>query len=279
MSRNRIVTNPHRLWIGVIALAACSVPAMATNMVTNGSFETLTGTPLETSSFKVDDPSTDTLSAWTTTPGTPAATNILTCLVMPAGTNGPSSKLCGTLPASPNLGNNLSLWAQPGVPTGFTQALAGESPDGGNYILADGDATYSAPISENITGLVNNQEYQLSFWQAAGQENGFGTAGQSQTDTWDITLGGQTITPASMTNAYKGKVDWNQQTITFKYTGASGTGILSFLATSTAPSGNPPFLMLDGVSLVPAPEPGTWSCLLLAGLTIVLARKRFRKQA
>ena len=57
----------------------------------NGSFTTLNG---ETSSFKIDDPTSDTVPDWTTTPGTPAATNILTCLVYQSAT----TNMCGTLP-------------------------------------------------------------------------------------------------------------------------------------------------------------------------------------
>jgi len=37
--------------------------------------------------------------------------------------------------------------------------------------------------------------------------------------------------------------------------------------------------MLDGVSLIQTPEPATWSYLLLAGVSICLVKKRFRKQA
>jgi hypothetical protein len=255
--------SPHGFWICIIALAAISAPATAANLVLNPSFELLNG---ETSSFKVDDPTTDTIPDWTAAPTPP--NNILACLVY----QGATAQMCGTLPAG-GIGDNLSLWNVPGGGNG-------ESPDGGNYILADGDSTYSEPLSQTINGLVTGKQYQLSFWQAAGQEKNFGTAGQSMNDTWKVSLGSQNFTGAVMTVAYQGTSAWSLQKINFTYSGSGASQVLSFLASSTAPSGNPPFLMLDGVSLVAqAPEPATWSYLLLTGVSICLIRKRFRKRA
>ena len=182
--------------------------------------------------------------------------------------------------ASGGVGDTLTLWSFPGVPNGFTQPGTGESPDGGNYILADADPTYSTPISQTVSGLVTGKSYTLQFWQAAGQENGFGTSGQTLDDTWQISLGNQIFDGATMAVAYKGTAAWNLQTIKFTYTQSATSQVLSFLATSTAPSGQPPFLMLDGISLTQTvPEPATWSFVAIAGVAICLAKKHWRKSA
>lgn len=251
----------YNLWISAVACTALCVPAAASNLVGNGSFETLTGG--ETASFKVDDPSGDTMLDWSTTPTPPD--NILTCLVY----LGATTDMCGTQPTG-GIGDTLTLWSFPGGGNG-------ESPDGGNYILADADSTYSTALNQTITGLVDGKTYKLQFWQAAGQENGFGTAGQTADDTWKITLGAQNFSGATMAVAYKAAAAWNLDTITFTYNQSATSQVLSFLATSTAPAGQPPFLMLDGVSLAPSvPEPATWSFMAIAGVVICLAKKRRR---
>ena len=54
------------------------------------------------------------------------------------------------------------------------------------------------------------------------------------------------------------------QTLTFK--ADSTIDVLSFLAVGDLPV--PPFLLLDGVSMNPVPEPGSWMLLLsVVGLT------------
>ena len=47
------------------------------------------------------------------------------------------------------------------------------SPDGGNFVEADGDPNYSAPIFQTLTGLTAGLQYDLTFFQAAGQQAGF----------------------------------------------------------------------------------------------------------
>jgi hypothetical protein len=69
---------------------------------------------------------------------------------------------------------------------------------------------------------------------------------------------------------------------TFDYTATSTTEVLSFMADGT-PNGEPPFALLDGVSLnnvTPAPEPGTLPLLftgLMGGLGILRSRKWLKR--
>ena len=75
-----------------------------------------------------------------------------------------------------------------------------------------------------------------------------------------------------MNNVSHGFTGWVYQTLTFVTTVANP--VLSFLAVGT-PSGQPPFVLLDGVSVTVVPEPATGTILIagIAGL-IGLARRR-----
>jgi hypothetical protein len=64
-------------------------------------------------------------------------------------------------------------------------------------------------------------------------------------------------------------------TTSFTYTATSNSEELSFVAQGT-PNGLAPVALLDGVSLTAAPEPASWSTLILgiAGLGAVLGNRR-----
>jgi hypothetical protein len=171
-------------------------------------------------------------------------------------------------------GNSLTLW---GSHNGGANALA-TSHDGGNFVANDG-AYGVAALSQMITGLNIGQKYELTFEWAAAQQFGFTGA---TTEYWVANLGDDAATrqaTAIYSNASHGSSAWSKVSMIFTATGTSE--LLSFLAGGT-PVGEPPFSLLDGVSLLELPtpatdiaEPGSW--LLMAsglGLLALLARRR-----
>jgi hypothetical protein len=234
------------IWFRIsLAMAAgifLALPAEA-NLVVNGSFTSVNGA---TTSFEITSSS---LPGWA---ATPSGNKILDCVGVASGGVVPNTNLCGTTA----FGGGLSMYQMPGA-----------SPNGGNFVLLDGDSNYETALTQTITGLAIGGKYYLTFYQAAGQQT---TYTGSSTDWWKVTFGSQSITSTSMTVAQGGVAAWNMQTMTF--TATSTSQVLSFFAVGTA--GTPPFLFLDGVDLEAAPEPNTLSLLLVALAGLVAARKR-----
>ncbi len=148
----------------------------------------------------------------------------------------------------------------------------GNSPDGGNFIAIDGDSTYTATLSQTITGLTIGTSYNLQFYQAAGQQRG--TTGAT-TERWQVTFGTQTLNSALMNNASQGTVGWNLVSLTFLATTTSQA--LTFLAVGT-PGGQPPVVLLDGLTLA-VPEPSSLALLAMAALSLVAVRRRRKAKA
>jgi len=162
----------------------------------------------------------------------------------------------------------LNLW---GPRDGSANGL-GASPMGGNYIGADGNYGVGA-LTQTINGLVIGQSYNLSFYWAAAQQAGFRGL---NTEQWIVSLGNQTLSTAVYNNADQGFSGWMAQT--FTYTATSTSEVLSFLARGT-PTGEPPFSLLDGVSLTAnVPEPSS-TALFLGGLVLLGCAVRARRRA
>jgi hypothetical protein len=145
----------------------------------------------------------------------------------------------------------LSLWGN----NGFAN-----SPDGGNFIGADGAYQVGA-ITQTINGLTVGQSYALSFDWGGAQQNGFNGI---TTEQWKVSLGGQTDYTAVLTDPSKGFTGW--RTTTFDFVATNASEVLSFLAIGT-PTGEPPFSLLDGVSLQAVPEPSSW--IFLVGVALL----------
>nr|WP_294512941.1 PEP-CTERM sorting domain-containing protein [uncultured Rhodopila sp.] len=239
-----------------VALTATALTAQATNLVTNGSFE-----DIGTSSSQGFTIVTGSLPGWdVTSSGTFNNYNALVSGTATDSFGGPSAQ--GPAGYSPSY-----FWTDPG-----------SSPDGGNFVAADGDSAFAKPISQTITGLTVGDVYSLVFYQAAAQQAGFNGA---TTEAWQVTFGGVTQTSATMNNADQGAVAWEQQTLSF--TAVSATQVLSFLAVGT-PNGLPPVSLLDGISLTPptppgpdpVPEPLSISLLGVSVIGIAAVRRRRR---
>jgi len=165
---------------------------------------------------------------------------------------------------------NLKLW---GPGDGSANGLPASSPDGGNYVAADGIYEVGA-IQQQITGLTIGTSYTLGFYWAGAQQSGFTGL---NTEGWQVSLTGDaTQDTAIANNTTEGFTGWMYQTFTFIAESASPT--LSFLAVGT-PNGEPPFSLLDGVSLTQTtPEPATYALIGLGLLGIPLAAKLMKKR-
>lgn len=163
--------------------------------------------------------------------------------------------------------SGLQIW---GPANGSNNGLTASSPDGGNYIGADGAYQVGA-ITQTITGLTVGQQYSVGFYYAGAQQDGFSGV---TTEQWLVSLGSSAkqATPV-LTDVSHGFTGWNHATFTF--TADSTSDALSFLAAGT-PNGEPPFSLLDGVTFTAAPEPASIALMGggLAALGFVRRRRR-----
>jgi hypothetical protein len=166
----------------------------------------------------------------------------------------------------------VKLW---GPNDGSNNGFTGSSPDGGNFIAADG-AYQQAAISQTVSGLTTGAQYTVSFWYAGAQQYNFNGP---TTEQWMVSLGGQTLSTQVLNDPSNGFTGWYYANLTF--TATSSSEVLSFLANGT-PNGEPPFSLLDGVSMVQAvPEPGSITLLAagLIGLAFLVRRRQLNRAA
>jgi hypothetical protein len=239
-------------------LLGVSSAAHAGDLVKNGGFEMVTPGNHGISQFGYtggDSAAITTVADWTTggynfiyAPGTADTTGSYT----------------------PQFDGYLELW---GPNNGSANGLPATSPDGGNFVAADG-AYEVSPIEQTVTGLTVGQQYTLGFYWAGAQQLGFDGP---TTEQWQVSLGGETFSTPVLNNASHGFTGWQYQT--FNYTATAPSEVLSFLAVGT-PSGVPPFSLLDGVSLNAAAVPESqYGFAVLTGLaagTMLLGRLRRR---
>lgn len=243
-------------------LAVC--PAQA-GLITNGSFENLG--PGLSGSFLMKPGATNEVTGWTTTAGA-------SFLLFPN---------TATIPVG-----GISLW--PGCQPGSTVVncinpvpFPVESPSHGNFLAVDGEPSLSGTLTQTLFNLTPQRTYRVSYFQAAGQLHdtrnpNFLCCTGPTTEQWRVTLDDGVNIPfvhlsPLMSNASQSFVNWQADSFTFKAT--SATQVLGFFALGT-PSGIPPFVLLDGVSVEALPEPPT---LVLIGLGILgafFARRRNR---
>lgn len=269
--------------VSATAIATLAASAQAVNLI-NGNFNPVTGQTV--SSFFSDAG----VAGWT------------------VGANGNSGKLAFVAPvgaAAPTELNTLARSRSAGI-----WVLRGNtpisSPDGIAkwFVAVDGDPDYSTPISQTVTGLTAGQKYDVTFYQAAGQQNGLE---DGTTEQWAVNLGstllstsnytttGQLSAPMSPVQPFGPGLNtfdasgrqltggtatnvspWQPQTLTFTADAASTT--LSFLAVGT-PSGRPPFSLLAGLTVTPTnvPEPFTIIGTIVGGTAAFRLKKKLAK--
>lgn len=142
--------------------AAANLSAQ-TNLVTNGSFETVNG-------------------AYT------VAGNAQ--LLQFSGSGGSNSSFLpgwtvgGSAVAS---GYTSDFWTTANV------GAFGTPPDGTHYLYMSSGAGGTNWLSQTVSGLTVGNTYQVSYWQSA-------TAGYGTTPSWDVTLGGSTFNGPAITS-------------------------------------------------------------------------------
>jgi hypothetical protein len=162
-----------------------------------------------------------------------------------------------------------------GPGNGVENGLPATSPQGGNFVGMDG-AYETSPLQQTINGLVAGDQYVVGFYWAGAQQNGV-NYNSATTEQVQVSLGTETISTAIVDVAEHGFSGWEHENFTF--TATSDSEVLSFLAQGT-PGGEPPFALLDGVTMnAPSvPEPSSLA-LVLTGFAGAggFVRSRFKK--
>jgi hypothetical protein len=214
-------------------------------------------------------------------------TQQITCVV--AVTN--TTFICGD--TGPGTANTIDIPAAPNS----SSLPAGTS----DYLMVDGDPDYGAPVWTEMTSLVVNESYTVSFYQASSEESGNDKA---YTDNWEAyvipgTGPGPYICPQSycagiseqtttdsgdlaynspgMVNSGAVSTAWELESFTFVAT--TTNEVLEFVTNAVGTSGfEPPFLGLADVTLTAStPEPGTWVMTIL-GVGLVFGAGRLRRR-
>ncbi len=247
----------------VLGVCLAATPAKA-NLILNGSFTNTTATTVYNGVTVGTETTDSNLANWQFT--------------------GCNSSNCGfSFLANSNFATNGWYDAQDGH-ISTAGGSVGAIPGGGNAFLSD--ANYGTQvIYQAVSGLKVGDSYTVAFYQASFEQSGY-TGGF--TSNWTVGLGNGTFTAANygtqssgtMTVPSGGATGWTQQTLTFVANATTET--LGFFASASS-GANPPFLLLDGVSLTDnavsptsVPEPASF-VLAGVGLLGTLAVRRRRR--
>jgi hypothetical protein len=224
--------------IGSLAAGGALTPALAVNLVQNGNFTPTTSQPT-TIRWGNDNPNANAANL------TAANQNII--------------------PGWTSDGYNFIVPSGNGIdaPNSFPLYFYGSNlnaPNSANYFVAGDSAYQSGRIYQDLSGLVVGQQYQVSFYQAAAQQNGFvwdpnggldGKGGVSTTvrfsgnttDNWIVNVGGTYTAPAlsggydnvrtDLTSSFSGGITYVSPTMNLASQRAAGSQTYS----TTDPNG------------------------------------------
>lgn len=168
-----------------------------------------------------------------------------------------------------------SMLLFPAFNVGVAGALPQSSPDGGNWVFSDGNYRNSA-ITQTLTGLTPGAIYKISFWEGLIQDTEPNiTIPGPVSGYWQVSLGSNSANGANMTGNGATLTFTNWQLETLYLQANSSTEVLSFLSFGT---GDPPLVLLDGISVTELPEPASLGLVLAAGLAggAVYRRRRWQ---
>lgn len=155
---------------------------------------------------------------------------------------------------------------------------------GGNFIQQDADPNFNDPITQSIS-IPSAGQYVLSFDEAGGQQDHPNYTSPT-TELWNVTLGAAGTQsspgfslpgPLTSGGTLADVGQWHSVSKTFNVT-SPGSYLLEFVGAGT-PSGQPPIIFLDNVSLVAVPEPATLAIIGIGLVGSVACRKLRRAKA
>jgi hypothetical protein len=276
--RNNGYMNFRFTFVAVLALSCAQATMTATTSYSFGTvqpFDLYNGT------------TTSAAGVWKETIAPGVTTQSIVCV----NAIGNTSNVCGN--PGPDASVSISL---PSAPQNQAILPAGTT----NYLIVDGDDTYGAPVSTDMTGLTVGSTYVVTFFEASSEET---PNSQADTDKWQVyVIPGATTgtyicptcstpvnplpadlayTSTPMLNPAGGTTNWQLQS--FSFTATNVTELLEFVTDAVVTTGtaavNPPLLGLTGVSMSQAtPEPGTW-VLTLLGAGLLFAGAKFRRRS
>ncbi len=257
---NTMSSKQSSRWLHVtLVTVAAAMTVQAQNLVTNGDFENSTNGPDKQADLNTQ------ATGWTSTlvPESPYWASV--------GMGSYSflmSSASASAPSRTDGNGTMNLWTA--ANGGVNNALAANSPSGGNFWMTDAGWN-TGKLEQTISGLVPGDTYTLTFYSAGAQQQGF--YGDTAT-RWGVSLGSSPTQYTSWINvSSQGSSAWTAQTMTF--TAPDHTAVLSFLAEGT-PGNLPPMALLDGVSLTAVPEPSTYAAVA-GGLLVLVGISRRRK--
>lgn len=258
--------------LAMLALATVAIPARATLLlpVANGDFSMTPGLTTGTSASFTTGQVTDWMVS---------ASNAKVYLYFP------NTALTPGATYTHGVGAQVEL-----------SGTASDYPISQNFVGVDSDIGTGYTLSQQLTGLLPNTTYQLSFLTAATQQSNGGVSGRTM-DYWNVKLGSEpTQTTSTITNpslSFTGydpsagcnspSTDpnfpgWCSETLFFTTPNTTLTPadeLLTFLAVGT-PTGCPPFALLADVNTVAVSEPASL-LLMVAGLVALAGFRRQRR--